>query len=207
MDYASNSHKSKEEKKDPPPEKKLEKVTVDEVIVREKSLAHKTKAIFFGGEFKEVVGYITADVILPGLRQLMFNMIVEGSERMILGASSKITGKKHDPRPRVSYDNPMRRRDPRSSRLPDQPPHFQRRNRREASDLVLTSREEAERILETLMEVVDQYQVASLADLYELVGLKSSPIDQKWGWTYLTSADIRQVREGWLLELPPMEEI
>lgn len=209
MDYASNSHKSKEEPKEAPPEKKLEKVAVDEVILREKSLGHKTKAIFFGGDFKEVIGYVTADVILPGLRQLMFNMIVEGSERMILGASNKIAGKKHDPRPRVSYDNPMRRAvpDPRSSRLPDQPPHFRRRNRREASDLVLTSREQAEEILGTLMEVVDKYGVASLADLYELAGLQSSPIDRKWGWTYLTNADIRQVREGWLLEIPPMEEI
>ena len=44
-------------------------------------------------------------------------------------------------------------------------------------------------------------------DLYDLTGLPSAHVDNKWGWTYLTNTEIRQIRDGYLLDLPPMEEI
>ena len=94
-----------------------------------------------------------------------------------------------------------------STRLPDQPPGGYRQNRREANDIVFSSKEDAEQSLETLLNCVEMYGVTSLADLYELVGLPQAHIDQKWGWNNLTPNSIKQIRDGWLLELPPIEEI
>ena len=219
MDYQGNSHKAKEEalkeEKEAPPEKHLVKVVSGEVIQKKKPFGHKFKAIFFGGEFKEVVSYVTYDVLLPGARDMLFDTIRNGAHRTIYGNRGGYQGRRDaiPARSRVQYNNPVRRMtDPRmppspSGRLPDQPPLPYRQNRREANDIILASREDAEQVLETMTNCVDMYGVVSLADLYELVGLPQAIIDQKWGWTYITPTEIRQVRDGYLLELPPMEEL
>lgn len=215
MDYQGNSHKAKEESEKPvPPEKHLVSVVTGEVITRKKPFGSKFKSIFFGGEFKEVVSYVTYERLLPGVRNILFDMIKDGAYRSIYGTRGGYNPRR-DAIPttsRVQYNNPVRRlSDPRmqppTGSLPNQPPLNYRQNRREANEIILVSREEADRVLETMISVLEMYNVVSLADLYELLALPMSPIDQKWGWTYLTSANIKQVRDGYLLELPPMEEI
>jgi hypothetical protein len=47
----------------------------------------------------------------------------------------------------------------------------------------------------------------SLADLFDTVGLPATHVDNKWGWTNLASVEVRQVREGWQISFPPLEEI
>jgi len=218
MDYQGNSNKAKEEaEKEQPPEKNLSKIITGEVIVRKKPFGHKFKSIFFGGEFKEVCNYVVYDVLLPGARDILFDTITRGSQRTIYGTRNTyrggLRGDVIPARSRTTYNNPVRRlSDPRtpptlSARLPDQPPAGYRQNRREANEIILISKEEAEQVLDTMTNCVEMYGVVSLADLYELVGMEQAHIDQKWGWTNLKPNSIRQIREGHLLELPPMEEI
>jgi hypothetical protein len=214
MDYQGNSHKSKEEKEpiEPPPEKHLVKITTSEVVQRKKPFGHKLKTIFLGGEFKDVVSYITYDVILPGARDVIFDTIKNGAQRAIYGYRGPGPSYSRQPvRSQVQYNNPVRRMsDPRhqqSASLPRQGPVGYQQNRREVNDVVFSSREDAAQVLDTMINCVEMYGVVSLADLYELVGLPQSHIDQKWGWTHVTSTEIRQIRDGYLLELPPMEEL
>lgn len=210
MDYASNSHKDKDPKKPEPPEKKLEKVVTGEVVQKPKSLGKKIKSIFFGGEFKSASRYILGDVLLPAARNAVVDATTKGIERMVYGESPR---RPTTPgyRTQYQYNSPVRRQTPSPSvMIPGQPPYRgpgSRINRREANDIILATREEAELVLERLTDVVDQYGVASLADLYELLGLPSAHVDHKWGWTYLTNATVRQLREGYMLELPTLEEI
>ena len=75
------------------------------------------------------------------------------------------------------------------------------------NDVILGTKEQAELVAERLIDILEKYDVASLADLYDLLGLETSHIDQKWGWTYLGNVQVHQVRQGYLLELPPLEEI
>lgn len=212
MDYAGNSNKDKEAKV-PLPEKNLQKVS-GEVIVRKKPFGHKFKTVFFGGEFKEVVRYVSWDVVLPGIRDLGYDVFVNGARRAFYGDR----GAYHRGRPgsipvtsRAQYNNPIRRiADPRVTsgpRLPDQPPIAYRQNKKEANEIILVSRDEAESVLEQMLNCVDVYGVVSLADLYEIIGQPKAHTDQKWGWTDLRPNSIKQIREGYLLELPPMEEI
>jgi hypothetical protein len=67
---------------------------------------------------------------------------------------------------------------------------------------VLTSRAEAEDVIDRLFDLVGKYDTASVADLYELVGFDSAHTDYKWGWTDLRGAGVAKVREGYLLDLP-----
>ena len=56
-------------------------------------------------------------------------------------------------------------------------------------------------------DIIDQFEVASVADLNDLVGFPTSYTDNKWGWIYLGDVQIRQVREGYLIDLPSPEPI
>lgn len=209
MDYQGNTNKDKSKKVERP-EKAIEKIVTGEVVVRKKSFGQRFKGIFFGGDFKTAATYVAADVLLPSLRNMLADATKGAVDRVIYGESAYTRrGRAPEYRPRVQYNNPINRatRDPRelSARLPDQPPHPYRQNRHEASEIILASREEAELVLERLIDIVDKYDTASLADLYDLVGLKSDHVDNKWGWTFLNTAQVIQLREGYLLELPPLE--
>jgi hypothetical protein len=202
-DYASNRNRDKEKKE----EKKIEKVVVGEVIQRPKPITRRFREIFLGGDAKQAARYVTADVVLPALRNLIVDMTVKGMERIVFGESS-YRRRPVEYRPRVQYNNPISRmRDPRElARLPDQPSRY-RTERRSFDDIIFSNRAEAETVVETLLDIIDKYEVVSLADLYELVGLPSTHVDNKWGWTFLKNVEIRQVREGSLIDFPPLEEI
>jgi hypothetical protein len=199
-DYTGNTHKSKQALEP----KVIEKVVTGEVVQVKPSFGKRFKSIFISEDGRTVMQYVTADVILPAIRDLIVNTTIKGVERMVWGES---IARRRTPnyQSRVQYNAPVRR--PQPAYLPDQPPRGIRQVRRDTNDLVLASREEAELVLERLIDIVDKYQVASLADLYDLTGLPSTHVDNKWGWTYLTNTEIRQVRDGFLLELPPAEEI
>jgi hypothetical protein len=206
MDYQSNSNKEKKVR--PSPENKVvEKVVTGKVIQKPPSLGSKFKATFFGGEFRGAMRYLAADVLLPAFRNLLVDATTKGVERVVYGESREYRRRPVDYGSRIQYNSPMLpRRSPDRPRLPDQPA-YTRQIRRNTNDLVLASKEEANYVVERLLDIIETYDVASLADLYQLTGLPISPIDNKWGWTYLNQTEIKQVRDGYLIDLPPAEEI
>lgn len=68
--------------------------------------------------------------------------------------------------------------------------------------LVFESRGDAEQVLDSLDELIETYGIVSVADLYDLVGLKSSFNDTRFGWTSFDSAVVVRGRYGYLLKLP-----
>jgi hypothetical protein len=205
MDYQGNTDKSKIKA----PDKQIEKVVTGDVVQRPKPIGRRLKDIFFGGDIKVAAKYVTADVLLPALRNLIVDATSKGIERIVYGESG-YRRRQYEYRPRIQYNNPIYR-DPRErdlrapARLPDQHPY--RQPRRTENDVVLSSREDAERVLEQLLDIIEKYDGVSWADLCELVGWPSTPIDNKWGWTYLTNVSIRQIRDGYMIDLPALEAI
>jgi hypothetical protein len=210
MDYQGNPNKDKEKK----PAKQIEKVVTGEAVQKPKSIGRKFKDIFFGGNVKASARFVTADVILPAFRDLLVDAISNGARRVVYGESMYRSRRPTDYRPRVQYSNPINpiyRNDPRydtrpRANLPDQRNPY-RTERRDANDIVLESKMDADRVVESLFEIVDKYEVASLADLYDLLGWQSSHTDNKWGWTQLNNIEVRQVRDGYLIDLPPLESV
>lgn len=203
MDFPGNSHKSKE---GPKPEKKeLKKIVSGEVVTRKKPIKQRLKSIFVGGEFKNAAAYIAIDVLVPAARNMIVDATTKGIERLIYGEAAPRRSMDYG-RSRVSYNSPIDRSRMRGTMLPDQPPHYPRSSRT-GNEVILSSRKEAEEVLSTLADIIETYDVASVADLNELVGLPSSHIDNKWGWSSLRHAEVRQIREGWLIDLPPAKPI
>jgi hypothetical protein len=206
MEYSGNTNKAKE----PPQEEKvIEKIVVGTVIQKPKPLGRRFKDIFLGGDAKTAAQYVVGDVLLPSLRNLIVDMTTKGVERIVFGESS-YRRRPTEYRPRVQYNNPINRmRDPRelSARLPDQPQRQYRTTRRDFNDIILADRVEAELVIERLIDIIEKYKEVTLADLYDLLGLPSTHVDNKWGWTYLNNAEVRQIRDGYLIDLPPLEEL
>ncbi len=207
-DY-SNSDKSKERE----PTKVVEKLVLSgEVIQKKPGIGKKFKTIFLGGDAKSAANYVLADVVLPAIRDLMFDALRGGAERVIYGESRRARNRPIEARSRIQYSAFSHMRDPREARaaLSSEQPHTSMRYRTERADsrdLILSERSDAETLVERLIDIIDTYDVASVMDLNEILGLPSTPIDNKWGWTSLGKVEIRQVREGYLVDLPPPEEI
>ena len=69
-------------------------------------------------------------------------------------------------------------------------------------DLIFESRGEAEEVLTNLLDLIADYGVASVADLYDLVGITGPFTDNKYGWTDLRTASVSRTREGYIINLP-----
>ena len=51
-------------------------------------------------------------------------------------------------------------------------------------------------------ELIEKFKVASVADLYDLVGVSCDYTANNYGWTNLRNASVVRVRDGYLLKLP-----
>lgn len=210
MEFPGNSHNVVGDNKPKSPVKKKEpkvvtKVVTGEVIKRKKPLGRRFKEVFIHGELKNVAGYVATDVLLPAFRNLVVDSITKGIEQMMYGDTPRRrTPAYRDPRAsRISYNSassPIGRAAPaaRSRSTTD---------RYVLDDVILADRDEAITVLEQMTEIADRYEIVSVADLYELVGLPSTHVDHNWGWSGLHDVSVRQVRQGYLIDLPEAEPL
>lgn len=203
-DFPPNSKKSRDDK----PEKKLEKVVEGPVIGRKRSFTQKLKAVFIGGEAKTALSYIGYEVLLPALRNMVVDATTKGIERMIYGeAQPRRQG--YTGGSRVQYNSPVQRYGMRQNTQYNNPSSARgrRTNDYEPMELIFASRDEADMVLDTMMNIVDQYEMVSVADLHELAGLPANHTDNKWGWLSLRGTSVRQIRGGFIIDLPPVEPL
>jgi hypothetical protein len=207
-EFPPNSSKSKNQQPKRPEKKKIEKVVATEVVVRKKTFGDKFKGVFIGGEARSAMSYIAYEVLLPAFRNMVVDATSKGIERIIYGESSPRRPSTPGYGPRIQYNSSSRS----ASRAPlrtERAMSYSRpsEQRHELVDLIFTSREEAEVVLDTMANIIDQYEVVSVADMHELAGLPSTHIDNNWGWTSLAQASTRQNREGFMINFPPPEPI
>lgn len=196
MDFPSNSHKSKEETKKP--EKKVEKVTSGKVVKQKKSLGKKFAETFLGDNIESVSSYIIYDVIIPAAKNMISDTVSNGIEMLLFGQTRGSRTRRDRGKSYVSYSNYYKDRDRDRDRQISQ----RNRARHNFDDIILESRGEAEEVLSHLVDLTEDYGMASVADLYDLVGVTSNFTDNKYGWDNLSSGRVVPVRGGYLLELP-----
>jgi hypothetical protein len=201
-EFPPNSEVSKKIEED----KKLEQVTSGEVIRKKKSLRKQFTETFVAGDLRSSVRYVMFDVLLPAAKDMVVESVYQGFEKLIYGESRRrgATRPQSGPTGYVSYD---RFSTAHKMTSPQRVMSRQARVRHDFDDIVLDSRVEAEEVIDRLFEVVSRYGAATVADLYELVGLASAHTDHKWGWTDLTGAGVSRVRGGYLLDIPDPEPL
>ncbi|FAA03151.1 MAG TPA: hypothetical protein [Siphovirus LN-2020-2] len=75
------------------------------------------------------------------------------------------------------------------------------------TSIIFESRDEAECVLNHLITICIQRGVATVGDLYSLTGLSKSYIDENWGWRDLRSAHAIRTHNGYILNLPKLEDV
>lgn len=211
-DIRSAQGKTKKPEEGKVEDKKIERVTNGEVVRRKKTLGKRfTETLFGGADAKSVFSYITLDVMVPAAKDTIADMTSLGMEKLLFGetrSSSRRRGGYSGPNGRVNYNQissnnrpPWDRKDPRRD--------VSRRGRasHDFDEIILETRGEAEEVIDRLFDLISRYEVASVADLYELTGITGNYTDNKWGWTDIRGAGVSRVRNGYLLDLPRPEPI
>jgi hypothetical protein len=212
--YPNNSNYAKESKLDAKEEaspKKIEKVIEGTVIRRKKPLGKRISEMFIGGDSRTVGAYLLYDVLLPATKDTLADLMSQGVERMLFGevqSTSRRPGRRGSGQNYVSYNRysgsrppwENRREEPRkTSRAVQARPKF--------DEIIVQTRPEAEEVIQRMFDLIERYESATVADLYELVGIPGEYTDDKWGWTELRGAGITRITRGYLLNLPNPEPL
>jgi hypothetical protein len=201
-EFPPNSEASKRGKDESKNEgKNVERVTSGEVVRRKKSLRKQFSETFVAGDFKTAIRYVIFEVLLPAAKDTIVEAGSQGIEKLIFGDSRRrgSTPPQSGPTGYVSYNRySMGNRSSGPSRALSR----MARARHNFDEIVLEDRAEAEDVIDRLLDLVSQYGSATVADLYELVGLGSTHTDHRWGWTDLYGVGTSRTRGGYLLDLP-----
>lgn len=194
-----NSHKGRAEKKEAAElkkteEKRAEKVVHGKVKKKENGM-RKLTDIFISEDVSNVKDYIVFDVVVPALKKAVYDLIVGTLDMSLHGGRGNGNRPKAD---KVSYRdyNDISRRDSRSGDRTRTASGYS------YDDIVLETRGEAETVLSRMDEIMEEYNIVRVADLYDLVGVTGDYTDNNYGWTNIRNAKIVRVRDGYKIDMP-----
>lgn len=192
--YTPNSHKYHAEQQQKE-KKKVEKVIKGKAKIKKKSELHKFTDIFISEDIANVKSYIFMDVLVPAIKKAVSDIITDGVDMILYGEKgSRRTSKAG----KISYRDYYDRRD--SDRYSRN--EIRTRSGYGYDDVIVDTRGEAEDVLARMDELMDEYQVVSVADLYDLVGASCNYTDNNYGWTNIRNAEIVRVRNGYMIKMP-----
>ncbi len=189
--YPSNSHKAREEVA----EKKVEKVVSGKTSTKKKSGIRKLSDTFLSEDVSNVKSYIFSEVLLPAAKKLVSDIVTNGIDMLLYG---EIKNKKGNSS-KVSYsryydDRRDRSRDYRSPVV---------RNNFDYDEIIFETRGDAEAVLDAMYDILNQYKVVSVAELYDLASITTHNYTcNNYGWIDLRGSSVVRVRDGYILKLP-----
>lgn len=195
--YPGNSNKSKREVE----EKHIEPVV--QAKVQKKSFGKKLAGSIMSEESSKnsVMDYILYDVLIPAAKSTISDMVTGGIEMLLFGEkrSSNSRVSRNRGTSYVNYNGYSRndsRREYERSR--------DRRNRIWDDEILFDSRGEGEQVIDRMMDIADQFDCVSVADLYSMIGIDGQYTDNNYGWTLkmVREATISRVRNGYILDIP-----
>lgn len=223
MDFPSNSLKGRLPQSDfPPPNAperpKLEKIIDGNVTQRKKPWAKRTIGMLIVQDIRTTGVNLFNDVLIPSLRDLAFDM-VQGAASSTFGVDIRrasttsltrfVQGQQRSVQtasPQTNYNaisRPASTRPPMGLTAAQLVPETIT-----IDDLVFDDRGQAERVLEGLDNLIEEYGQASVWDLYEMVGISTDFVQQKWGWRNMQGASVTRTRDQrYALTLPKIQSI
>lgn len=194
-EFKPNSHKAREEAKREatnPPARRVEPVVSGKI--RKKSEMSKFKSAFIAEDAANVKSYIFSDVLLPAAKKMLEDVVVDGIHMLMYGESGR--GGRRSAVDRISYDRYSRRPEPVSRR------DDRRKSFLDYDDIVFDTRGEAEKVLAAMDEIMAEYGLVRVLDLYDLAGLSCDYPGTSYGWTNIQSASVIRAGRGFIIKMP-----
>lgn len=199
------------------PEKpRVEKVIVGKVVTRKKPLSTRFRETFVKDDARSVFGYVMLNTLLPAATDAIEGAANEFVHGILHGVSGGRTrrnyrsgGSTFGSSSRSSFIeyNKMSQQGSKFQE-PRQQISRQGRQMHDFREIVLESMHEAREIIDNLFELINQYEVATVADLYAMLDQEVAFTDKNWGWQgdELQGSQPRRVRVngrvGYLLDIP-----
>lgn len=197
-EYRPNSHKSKETQKEgtAPPDKKVEKVISGSAKPKKKGEMQKFADVFISEDVGNVKSYILMDVLVPAIKKAISDIVTNGIDMILYGETGRT--RKASSGTKVSYGKFYDREpDRRRERLASS------RGGYDYDDIVFETRGDAESVLDAMNDIISQYGVVSVGDLYDLADVSTDNYAaNKYGWTDISGCKPVRVRDGYILKLP-----
>lgn len=196
--------------------KQIKRVVSSEVVRRKKSRTKRLKELFMGDDEGSITEYVLADMIIPALKDLVADVIIGSTERKLFGGDMVRGGRRSyrgRPGPHINYGAVSRGRDPvgrASGRYDREDPRDRQirgaRARHDFDEIVIETLSEANEVLTQMYDLLERYEVVTVSDLYELLGVSGNFTDERYGWTNLMGSRVSRARGGgYVLDLPPTE--
>lgn len=210
QDFPANSQKAKATEA---PREPLQPVTTATTGGRKKrGLGRQFKQTFLGGTARDAGEYMVTDVVVPAIRDMLYDAFQSGLDRLIYGekASGRSRGSSivSQNLGHFSYDSiskPTRAANNQSRTL-----SRTSRARHNLEELIIPTRDEAHEVIDRMNDILSQSGDVTVADLYTLTGVRPDHTDNKWGWYSLKGSRAvrrRQGQGGFLLDLPEPEPL
>lgn len=178
----------------------IEKVTTGTAVVKKKTFGRKVLDMFLSEKIDDVGDYVTHNVIGPGIKSLLYDMVNSAVSMMFWGDPNVRRTRRDGGGERKAYD---RMYDDRRGRDRGRRPAY------DYDDIIFETRDDAERVLDRLFDQLDRYGKARVADLYEAAGLSpdGNYTVNYYGWYSLRGAGVYPTSEGWAIDLPKCESL
>ena len=187
--YQSNSFKSKElEAKQP--EKKLTKVA--NAKLKKKSEIQKIAETFVAEDLNKVKNAVLMDVIVPAVKKVISDIVTNGIDMLLYG---EVKHNKATTTSKIGYNSMYNSQNQANTARVARSSYIY-------NDIILSSRGEAEEVLNQMNEIIGTYGVVSVADLCEIVGVTGEFTDNKYGWSDIRDAYVERSKDGYMLKLP-----
>lgn len=192
-EYTNNSFKAKEEKKE-----RTEKQAVVSKTpkTRKKSEIRKAAGLFISEDASTVKEHLIQDVVIPTAKDLIVNVITDAVNIIFWGSTRRKSGSGT----RIGYASRFDEvRDPRDR------DRDRRRDRTaiEYDDIIFDNRGDAEAVLANMDACLEQYGTVTVLDLFDFAGVTThNYMADRYGWKNLSNAEVRRIRDGFIIDLP-----
>ena len=155
------------------------KLITGTVKTRKKSELQKFAETFLADDISSIKSYVKTDIIIPAIKRII--------SEAVNAALYSIGGSYNDDR----RENIVPIRTPYRSRFRDESRgsnYIRRTDTFGIDNIVLSSRIDADRVLDGLAERIATYGIASVADLFEMIDEDCPYTANDYGWTNLRGA-------------------
>ena len=197
LDLPSNSKTSK-----PAEKPKLEPI-VTTVQTKKKPWYKRAADTFIAEDADSIGSFIVRDIVVPTIRDTIYDIITGGLSMAMYGSTKARSGRKSgtpNGGSYISYGSYS------SSTSTNQRPQV-RPDRISVDDLIFGMADEAHQVIDAMCDRLEIYGTVTVQDLYDLIGISAPRTAMYSGWTDLSQARVRKIREGWLVELPKAQPL
>lgn len=196
----SDKIKNKEEKHE---EIKLDKVVTGNVTVKKRGFFKRFKKSMVSEDAENVGGYVIQDIIIPTVKDLIFDAARGALEMILWGNTSGRRGRKGN----VPYNSLNEKSTYQYNGRTNVSSREEKRSRRnynyfDISEMVFDRRSDAEDVLYQLRMVLEEYPSVSVANFYDVLDMSAPYTAENYGWTDLKDADVRKCKGGYYLDVP-----